>query len=452
MSSEERPKKDVFVKGLNWGSYSFTENEMIFKSENKNWFQIPFNSLSNVGSNKTDITLEFNKDEDNLDGAICELRLFVPEQEEKQKDNKKLKDEKDLKENGENDNPDGQEDEEVEEEEEEKKKVRSELLKEEIIKLANIDSVSDSIAHIPEIQATIPRGKSDIFFLKNSLKIHGQSHNYQIQNKNILKVFLVPKIDGHLSFLILKLKSPLSQGNTYYPFIVFQIKPENEIKIELQIPEDDEDIQKQLEELENPLEGKTVDVIAQLFNKIINKNLIIPSKNVTFSKGPFIKCSYKANDGVLYFLEKSILFVHKPVLDIEHESIKEIVLARIHESGLQQRSFDMTIKLKKEKESYQFSGLDREEMDNLQEYIKNKKIKLNSVDENDNNIDMPNYSTRRRAPVNEEVPELPSEDELGDDDYSDSGEGSNEDEDEEEEVEDKNKKKKSKKEKKKEED
>jgi len=42
---------------------------------------------------------------------------------------------------------------------------------------------------------------------------------------------------------------------------------------------------------------------------------------------------------------------------------------------MQPRSFDMTIKIKSEKEniSYQFSGLDREEMDNLQEYIKSKK-------------------------------------------------------------------------------
>ena len=136
--------------------------------------------------------------------------------------------------------------------------------------------------------------------------------------------------------------------------------------------------------------------------------------------------------------------MHKPVLDIEHENIKEIELARVHESGIQQRSFDMTIKLKKD--SYQFSGLDREEMDKLQEYINAKKIKLNSVDENNNNVDMPTYSTRRRAPVNEEVPDLPSEKELGDEDYVDSGEGSEEDEDEEEEIEEEEKKKKKKKE------
>ena len=273
------------------------------------------------------------------------------------------------------------------------------------------------------------------------MKIHGQSHNYKTDIKNIEKVFLVPKVDGHFSYLILRLKSPLKQGNTSYPFVIFQIKNENEIIVDLQIPEDDEDVKKNLDEVPNPLEGSTIDVFATLFKYIVNKNLIIPTSNFTFSKGPFVKCSYKANDGVLYFLEKSMLFVHKPVLDISHESIREIDLARINESGLQQRSFDMTIKLKKE--SYQFSGLDREEIDKLQEYIKAKKIKLNSVDENNNNIDMPNYSTRRRAPVEEEAMDLPSEKELGDDDYVDSGEGSEEgdDEDEEEEIEEEEEKK-----------
>ena len=93
MSSEDKQKNDIFVKGLTWGSYSLSENKMSFKSDNKNWFEIPFNSLSNVqlSNNKTEITLEFNKDEENADGAICELRFIVPESDEKQKDNKKMK-------------------------------------------------------------------------------------------------------------------------------------------------------------------------------------------------------------------------------------------------------------------------------------------------------------------------------------------------------------------------
>jgi structure-specific recognition protein 1 len=447
MSSDGTNKKERFVKGLSWGSYSLTGDRMNFTNNSKEWFDIPFNSLSSVGISKNDITLEFNKDDDNNDSAICELRLFVPEVEVK-KENKKKKEEKGKDENEEN----GEEKEENEEDDNINYKKRSELLKEDILRLAGIGSISDFIAHIPDIQAVIPRGKFDIYFFKDSLKIHGQSHNYQI--KRIKKVLLVPKIDGHFSFLVIKLDQPITQGNTSYPFLIFQIVPDNEISVDLVLPEDDEETKKKLENLDNPIKGKTIDVIEQLFKNILGKGLIIPSKSATFSKGPFIKCSYKANDGALYFLEKTILFLHKPVLYIELESIKEIELARIHESGLQQRSFDITIKVKNEKDkenaSYQFSGLDREEMDNLQKFLETKKIKIKSVDEDNNNIEIPNITTRKRAPVNEEIPNLPSEDELGDDDYSDSGEASDEDEDEEKEEDEEEKRKKKNKKKKKE--
>ena len=102
MSSEDKSKNELFVKGLNWGSYSLSENKISFKGDSKDWFQIPFNYLTNVqqGTNKNEITLEFKKDDENNDSAICELRLFVPDQDtkqEKQKEKKKQKEENEKK-------------------------------------------------------------------------------------------------------------------------------------------------------------------------------------------------------------------------------------------------------------------------------------------------------------------------------------------------------------------
>ena len=439
MSTEEASKKDLFVKGHTWGSYELSEDRMRFSGESKKWFDIPLKALSNVqqGGNKNEIALEFNKDEDIEDSAICEIKLFVPEKQNKIKEKEKEEKKDENMENG---------GEKIDEEEEEEKpsKTGAELLKEEIMKIAGIGSVTGAIAQISDFQSLIPRGKFDIFFLKNSLKMSGQSHNYQIQTKNISKLFLVPKAEGNYSLLILKLKSPVTQGNVSYPFIIFQVKAENEISIDLQIPEDDEDLNN-VEDFQSPLSGKTIDVISKLFHKIMNKGLIIPSKTL-FSKGPFVKCSFKANDGVLYFFEKSFLFVQKPVLEIEHDTIKEVDIARIQAANMQQRTFDITIKLKKD--NYQFSGIDMEEIDILKNYMNDKKINLKMKDEDNNNIEMLNYtSTRRRAPVSDELPNLPSEEELGDGDYSDSGEDNEdyqEDEDDEEEEEEEEKKEKKK--------
>ena len=441
--SEEVPKKETFVTGHTWGSYNLSEDKMRFIGQSKKWFDIPLNALSNVqqGGNKNEIALEFNKDDEVEDSAICEIKLFIP-----QKENKK------------DENPEEKEEDSKNQEEEEKViKTKGELLKEEIMKIAGIGSVSGAIAQIPDIQFMIPRGKFDMFFLKNSLKMNGQSHSYQVQSKNITKIFLLPKAEGNGNLLILKLKSPITQGNISYPFVIIQLKDDKEISIDLQIPEDDEDLNN-IDDFQSPLKGKSVDVLSKLFYHIFEKRFIYPPSDLNFTKGPFIKCSYKANNGVLYFLERTIVFAHKPVLDIEHDSIKEVDLARIQVSNMQQRSFDITIKLKK-KEEYQFSGLEREEIDILKQYMEAKKIKFNAKDEDNNDITMPAYtSTRRRVQVSDELPNLPSEDEMGDEDFNDSGEdnddyddGEDDDEGEEDEEEEKEKKKKDKNKKKKEE-
>ena len=412
MSSSNSNHQDVFVKGRNWGDLKLSSNQISLTGDEKPWFNIPFSSISNVqqASNKNEIALEFNIDEegDKNDFLLCEMRLYVPDKTEK----------KDSESNDENKS------------EEKENKTSAELLKDEITKAANIGTVSDSIAHVPEIQMITPRGKFDLYFMKSFIKIHGQTHNYKILHKNIAKVFLVPKIDGHHHFLIVSLVNPINQGNTSYPFLIFQIKDDVESTVELNIPEG------MKLELPNPLEGTTKDNIAQLFNAIVNIGIIIPSKNFTFSKGAFLKCSYKANEGVLYPLEKSLLFVHKPVLCINHEDIRQVDCARVHDTNLQQRTFDMNIVTKKDE--IQFVGLEKSELEPILNYFSGKKIKVNNIDEKNNIVDIgpTTSSTRRtRVPVTDVPMELPSDESLvGDDDYS----SEEDDEDDEEEDEDAN--------------
>ena len=434
-SEKETSTNNPFVKGLNWGNLNLENGKIHFTGDEKSWFSLPFNSIANVqqASNKNEIALEFNIDEENNhDFLLCEMRLYIPDHEEKEK-----------KENDEEEN-------ENEEEEEEgrgkglSQKTSAELLKEEITQIANIGTISDSIARIPEIQMTTPRGKFDLYFMKNFIKIHGQTHNYKILHKNIAKVFLVPKPDGHNHYFILSLFSPLSQGNTSYPFIIFQMKDEAESSIDLNIPEN------MKIDLPNPLQGTIKDNIAQLFNAIVNIGIIIPSKNFTFSKGPYLKCSYKANEGVLYPLEKCLLFVHKPVMCINHEDIRQVDCARVHDTNLQQRTFDMIIVTKKDE--IQFVGLEKKELEHIINYCKGKKIKINDIDEKHNVIELSgNTSTRRsRAPVTEAPMELPSDESLIDDEnYSSEGDD-DDDEDEDEEDDDEEEEKKKKKNKKKE--
>jgi len=442
MSSEKETnskskKKDIFVKGLNWGNLKTTEKELIFSHKSKLWFDMPMNTISNIQhiANKNEIAIEISQDDANEDSTLCELRLFVPDQEIKNKKNKNS-DENEVVEEDKSEDNNGEGD-----EDKTKTKIvksKAEMIKDDIVKKAKIGSVSNSIAHIQDIQMITPRGKFDLYFTKNYLKIHGPSFNYQILNKNILKVFLLPKIDNHNHFFVLQLKSPLIQGNTQYPFLIFQILSDEESSIDLNIPEKDTELREKFEDLESDsLEGKLMDIIAKLFNSLINIGVIIPSKNFSFNAGPFIKCSYRVNEGVLYPLEKALLFVHKPVIYILHKDIRQIDLARLHESAGQNRTFDMIVKTIRD--NHKFIGLDKNEMEMLKKYFEGKKIKINVVDENFNNIDINTYTanTRRRAHVDEEAPDLPSDEEsISNADYSDdSEEYENENEEQEEDSE-----------------
>lgn len=268
-------------------------------------------------------------------------------------------------------------------------KTSAEQLKEVLSKHTNIGSVSDSIAHLSDVQMITPRGKFDLYFIKNYIKIRGPSVNYKINHKNINKVFLLPKPDGHHVFFVVGLNNPVKQGNTSYPFFVFHIKNKNERTINLNLPEDEEE---RKEILKNPsitetYTGELIDIMAKLFQSLVGIGVIIPGKTFKSSTGTYaVKCSIKASEGLLYPLERSLVFVNKPVLSINLEDIRHAQFTRVLESNAPQRSFDMTIATKKEE--FQFIGIEKVEYENLINYFTNKKIKIINKDERNNVVDI----------------------------------------------------------------
>ena len=90
MSSSTSNNQSVFVKGRNWGDLKLSSNQISFTGDEKPWFNIPFSSISNVqqASNKNEIALEFNMDEENIqnDFILTEMRLYVPDKEKKEEE------------------------------------------------------------------------------------------------------------------------------------------------------------------------------------------------------------------------------------------------------------------------------------------------------------------------------------------------------------------------------
>lgn len=153
----------------------------------------------------------------------------------------------------------------------------AEFLREEIQKYANIGSLGDSFAILTEMPMITPRGRFDVQMLKGNLKIHGPSHDYKITYKNISKIFLLPRQDGVHIDLIVSLEKPLRQGNTTYPFLIFQCKKDVEKTIELNLPEDKNEREAILKDkIENSISGPIYDIMARLFKAFVGVGVIIP--------------------------------------------------------------------------------------------------------------------------------------------------------------------------------
>lgn len=291
------------------------------------------------------------------------MKIFIPNKNQESEEGKENKDENEEK-NDENN----------------KVQTTAEKIKDEISKYVNDGSLGGAIAVLSEVQMMTPRGKFDIHFQKNALKIHGQSNDFKISFKNIQRSFILPKPDGVHLAIVLALSTPIRQGNTSYPFLVFQFKNKTQKTIELNIPEDENE-RKAI--FKNPIEpsitGEMFDIMAKLVRSLIGIGIIMPGSFKSSKNLSCVKCNFKASDGLLYPLERCLLFIQKPVVYISLEDIKQVDCARTSEA---QRSFD--IKIITRKEEIAFNGIERDEYDSIIKYFGNKKVKLvNSEQGND---------------------------------------------------------------------
>ena len=188
------------------------------------------------------------------------MRLFIPAKNVENEGENDKENKMELEENNEN------------------KEHNAENVKEAIMKYVNIGSLGEAIAVIPEVPMVTPRGKFDFCFLKNVLKIHGNSYDYKINYKNMSRAFMLPKPDGlHIAFVI-ALVTPLKQGKTTYPYLVFQIKNNQQKTIELNLPDNEEERKQILKnDIDNQVKGQLYDILAKLVKSLIGIRIVIPS-------------------------------------------------------------------------------------------------------------------------------------------------------------------------------
>ncbi|KAJ5105072.1 FACT complex subunit pob3 [Penicillium alfredii] len=395
------------LRGWNWGKAEFTKAEISFNVQNRPAFEVPYSEISNTNlAGKNEVAVEFALSAAEANGAngqpagstknrgrkaaagpdeLVEMRFYIPGTAVK----------KEKAEGAEG--AEKAEGEEEEEEEEAEEQNAANLFYETLMDKAEIGDVAgDTFATFLDVLHLTPRfvpiafllkedlvlmilfrGRFDIDMYESSFRLRGKTYDYKIQYSAIKKFFLLPKNDDTHTLIVLGLDPPLRQGQTRYPFLVMQLKLDEEISLELNMTDSDILQAQYKDKLQSHYEEPIHQVVTKVFRGLSGKKVIMPSKDFVSHHGHHgVKCSIKANEGLLYFLDKSLIFVPKPATYIQLENVAVVTMSRVGGAVSASRTFDITVSLKGGLGEHQFSNINREEQQPLEDFFKSKSIRI----------------------------------------------------------------------------
>ncbi|KAK9387527.1 hypothetical protein V1515DRAFT_579907 [Lipomyces mesembrius] len=352
---ETRPHS---IKGWNWGKTEFERSELVFNVSNRPAFEVPYAQVNNsnlVG--KSEVAIELSVDHDvairgpaGVRDELVEMRFFVPGTVPKDEDADE--DQSDIEEQN-----------------------AASAFYETIKERADIGQVAgETIVSFSDIMFLTPRGRYDIDMYPSYMRLRGKTYDYKIQYTSIQKLFLLPKPDELHNVLVIQLDPPLRQGQTRYTFLVIQFLKEEEIEVELNL-EDDEFEEKYADKLKKKYDQAAHEVVGQVFRGLSGRKITVPGQFQSAHGQAGVKCSLKASEGYLYFLEKSFLFIPKPTVYMAHSDVSSVTLSRVGGSVSSSRTFDLTVTLVTGV-SHQYSSINREEQSGIESYLKSKNIKI----------------------------------------------------------------------------
>jgi structure-specific recognition protein 1 len=133
--------------------------------------------------------------------------------------------------------------------------------------------------------------------------------------------------------------------------------------------------------------GPLSNLLAKVFKVLSGKKVFIPGNFRSDRGAHAVKCALRANEGLLYPLEKSFIFIHKPPVLIRFSDIDSVEFQRFAgaAAGAAGRSFDLAVSLKQAAgdatKEYVFSGIDRAEYKHLYEFLQGKSLRIKNIQE-----------------------------------------------------------------------
>ncbi|KAL7674050.1 hypothetical protein ACOME3_000333 [Neoechinorhynchus agilis] len=341
------------VKGADAGVFDleFAYNSMRFMVDQKLGFEIPLDQVNSCDlCSKNETVIKFRPRQQ--DPCLVEIRFSIPQG--------------------------GGGDEE-----------RMERYRQKLTRLASAE-VTESICDVPQMSFMVPRGKYDMKLVKDFVDLHGKSFDYKIMYNQIAMVFILENpLKRHVYFAFkliffnrflngsFAIYPPVRQGQTLYPFVILQCESDEEIELDVKLPghpaNDDEE----------KMKGATYEVLAEILKQILpNKfNDQCTYRSAVNTEAAFVNASIRACSGLLYPMDKGILFMHKPTFYLPYEEMLLVDMGSGNEpiqSSSSLKTFMVEIKMKNGT-AYSFSSIDREEQKPLASFIKSKRVDVSFI-------------------------------------------------------------------------
>lgn len=366
---------EVSVRGWNWGRADIEEADVRFYIRDRLAFELPVEQIANSNiAGKTEVSMEFITGEQQQPGAntgsaangvkpkrergdqLVEMRLHVPGTVGPASD-----------------------DEDAEGSDAGEAETAASAFHQAIKDKADIGQVAgDGIIVFKEVLVLTPRGRYDVDMYPGFLRLRGKTYDYKVLYSSITRLFLLPKPDDvHVQFVV-GLDPPIRQGQTRYPYLVLQFVRDEEMDAELNM--EDEVLQTKYDgKLKKRYEDTTFRIVSSLFRALSGQKLIAPGQDsyIGADGSNCIKCNVKAVDGLLYPLDRQMIWVSKQPVHIKYEDIHQVTFSRVGAGAAVSKSktFDLECKLKSGVETT-FLSINRDEHDALSKHFINRHVRV----------------------------------------------------------------------------
>lgn len=163
------------------------------------------------------------------------------------------------------------------------------------------------------------------------MQMRGTPYTFNIPYENMDSAFLLKKGSTSRSAFVVCLKSPIRVGNQKYQNLVLETNDDREATIDLNLTE--EEIATRYGSgsgLTPTMSDALANLFARVFKGITGTKVFLPQKFKSYYDNFSIRCSIKANEGLLYPLAKAFIFIHKPTIFIKFEDIETIEFERFN--------------------------------------------------------------------------------------------------------------------------